>query len=210
MRSSLGPIVIRIASSGRIVANRNVSPTTLNILAQIKPRSVESACRSLFCPRPAHPCLCRSQSSASPSSSQNRSRRHGYRSCTKHTPPCRRAAPPLPAGWRTPARTWLMLFVVRSMIKPGQARRALRLSRIQNNEHKVVSPRQHAFLLVRGPVRFASTEELIHSGNEARSGWRSRYAPGKDPIEGNCVTIHGLRVLAVLVNNVAAQVDSGK
>ena len=67
----------------------------------------------------------------------------------------------------------------------GQARRTLGSSRIQNNERKVLSPRQHAFLLVRSPVRFASTEELIHSGNEMRSGWRSRYAPGKDPFEGN-------------------------
>ena len=83
-------------------------------------------------------------------------------------------------------------------------------SRIQNNVRKVLSPRQHALLLVRSPVRFASTEELIHSGNEMRSGWRSRYAPGKDPFEGNWVTIHGLRVRVVLVNNVAVQVDSGK
>ena len=97
-----------------------------------------------------------------------------------------------------------------AMIKPGKAWRALGSSRIQNNQRKVLSPRQHALLLVRSPVRFASTEELIHSGNEVRCGWRSRYASGKDPFEGNCVTIHGLRVRAVLVNNVTVQVDPGK
>lgn len=65
-------------------------------------------------------------------------------------------------------------------------------------------------LLVRSPVRFASTEELIHSCKEVRSGWRSRYASGKNPFEGNWMTIYGIRVRAVLVNNVAVQVDSGK
>ena len=73
-----------------------------------------------------------------------------------------------------------------------------------------LSPTSAPLLLVRSPVRSASTEELIHSGNEARSGWRSRCASGKNPFEGNWVTIHGLSVRAVLVNDVAVQVDSGE
>jgi len=54
------------------------------------------------------------------------------------------------------------------------------------------------------------TEELIHSGNEVRGGCRSRYATGKNPLERNGVTIHSLRVRAVLMDNVAVQVDPGK
>lgn len=69
---------------------------------------------------------------------------------------------------------------------------------------------QHTVSLAGGPVRFASTEELIHSGNKVRRGWRSRYASGQNPFEGNWVTIHGFSVRVVFVNNVAVQVDSCK
>ena len=48
-------------------------------------------------PRPAHPCPCQSRYFAPPSSSQDRSRRLGCRSCTTRRPPCHRAAPAPPA-----------------------------------------------------------------------------------------------------------------
>lgn len=78
-------------------------------------------------------------------------------------------------------------------ISPKCSRQARKCSRRERDSWPSVA---------RVPVRFASAEELIHSGHEVHSGWRSRFASGQNLVEGNRVTIHSFRVPMVLMDDV--------